>query len=387
MKRYDHYLFITVFLFFSCSDVKQGDLPVIPVDFVNNTVQQLPLSEISDSITAIELELTDESVINPRAIQRIIISDELVFIAQSSNILVFDRNGSFVRSFGSKGQGPGEYTEIQNMTIDEINKRLFVHSNTKIICYDWNGKVLMASSFSQGNSRKRLYDINYINHELLLISWSMGKEDEKGVFSHAEVYCLNDELHITDSCTLLKLYGSTGYSFGSTKDYILISDSTVYLYYPFSTARVPNSTLTGMVPQLKSVIRDTLYRYENNQLVPGIKLKFKNDGIDIDGYMFINLVSVYRSSRYIFAEYFDYSKGRNDNDAYSLHIFCYDTKTGKGYRVVNDSWYTDDINQIERVHIRPFQSNSEIFYYWYTNMKPDDREEPNPTLYIGTLKK
>ena len=49
--------------------------------------------------------------------------------------------------------------------------------------------------------------------------------------------------------------------------------------------------------------------------------------------------------------------------------------------------YTDDIHGIEeRVEIRPLTSDSEYFYYWYTNMKPDDREEPNPTLYIGKLK-
>jgi len=50
--------------------------------------------------------------------------------------------------------------------------------------------------------------------------------------------------------------------------------------------------------------------------------------------------------------------------------------------------YIDDIDKIEqRKKIRPLNFNSEIFYYWHTHMNEGDLEEPNPTLYIGTLKK
>ena len=49
--------------------------------------------------------------------------------------------------------------------------------------------------------------------------------------------------------------------------------------------------------------------------------------------------------------------------------------------------YKDDIHELEYLReIRPFNTNPELFYYWYTHMKPDDLEEPNPTLYIGKLK-
>ena len=385
MKQYYYYLLISGFLLFSCTEVKEGDLPVIPVDIVNNTVSQLPLSEIAETITAIELELTDESLIHPKYIKRIILSDDMVIIAQTSNIFIFNRNGKFIRSIGSKGQGPGEYMEIRNMAFDEKNKRLFVNSNTEIICYDLQGKVIKESPFFQLNGEKVIVDINYFNNELLLISWSMGKEDENGFFDHAEIHRLNDDLQITESCTILKFYGSTSRSFSAAENYILILNSIVYLYYPFSKA-VPLEYV-GKRKQEKSVLRDTLYRYGNNQLIPDLKLKFKKNGIDAEGYMFIKLINVYRSSRYIFAEYHNYKEGRNDNDLYTLHVFCFDTKTGKGYRVMQDSRYTDDINQVERVTIRPFHTNPEMFYYWHTHMKPDDLEEPNPTLYIGKLKK
>jgi hypothetical protein len=88
---------------------------------------------------------------------------------------------------------------------------------------------------------------------------------------------------------------------------------------------------------------------------------------------------MYRSSRYVFAVY-----GNNAENIF--YRFCYDTRTGKGYNM--EDGFTDDIHQIEkRVSIHPFNLNTEMFYFWYTHMKPDDLEEPNPTLYIGKLKK
>jgi len=130
-----YYLFLaSSFLLFSCSSkTKQYDLLEISVDI--KVGESLPLSKISEEITAIELEFTDESIINPEPnkLKRIILTDDYVFLAQTEKIFVFDRNGKFIRSIGSKGQGRGEYTRIRNFAIDETNKRLFINFGRKII--------------------------------------------------------------------------------------------------------------------------------------------------------------------------------------------------------------------------------------------------------------
>ena len=135
------------------------------------------------------------------------------------------------------------------------------------------------------------------------------------------------------------------------------------------------------------VLRDTLYRLEDNHLIPELKLKFRNDGIDGYGDKIINLFNLYRSSRYIFANYVYNPNNRERNTEFpKTSYFCHDTKTGKGYNMLGG--YTDDIHGIEEhVEIRPLTSDSEYFYYWYTHMNPNNSEEPNPTLYIGKLKK
>jgi hypothetical protein len=166
---------------------------------------------------------------------------------------------------------------------------------------------------------------------------------------------------------------------GRFSDFIVKNGTSIYVY--------PNEVYSKWDAPNVKVLRDTLYRLEHNQLIPELKLKFRNDGFDGYGDKIIDLYNLYRSSRYIFA-YYQYNpnnRERNTERAKRYH-FCYDTKTGQGYNMQDG--YKDDIHGIEeRVFIHPLSTDSEYFYYWYTHMNPNDLEEPNPTLYIGKLKK
>jgi len=368
MKRY--FLFITIFPFvlLSCSKTKQVNLLEIPVDIDQNS--SFPLSEISENITKIDLEFSDESLINPDMIQRITVTENDIIIAEMSKILIFNKDGKFVRSIGSRGQGPGEYNHIMSMAMDEKNKRLFIVSSGpwKIICYDMDGNFL--KEFATHSMFEYIVDINYINGDLLLINQNTGEESETGRFTSSTVYRLTDDFRVTDSCIIRKNVNVFIFSF-LYKDFILKGNTSVNLYYCESYGKTN--------PPREVVVRDTLYRFERNRLVPELTLKFKNNGIDGGGNKFIDPYSIFRSSRYVFSIYENYKNGNR-------YYFCFDTKTGKGYNMQDG--FTDDINGIDkRVSIRPFNYDTEMFYYLYTYIKPDDFEEKNPTLYIGKLKK
>ena len=369
MKRYYFFLLFGC-LFFSCSNhTKNGALTEIPVDIDQNS--SLPLSEITEEIKAIALEMTDESLIDPDRIKRVFLCNDDVIVSERDRIFRFKADGKFERLIGSKGQGPGEYILIRNLAMDEKNRRLFVNGNTKIICYDLDGNLLNEFlNIQQYNGL--IIDMNYINDELLILVEYIGRKDNKGLFNHSVLYRLNDDFKITDSCAIRDTYFERpGFYTQKFENFILQENSRVYLYYP-------DLYLNEQKPA-EIVLRDTLYYVENNYLVPELKLKFRDNGIDGSGNKFIQLMNVYRSSRYLFAVY-----GNTLNNNY--YQFCYDMKIGKGYNMQDG--FTDDIHQIEeRITVFPLSTDSEQFYYWHTHIKPNEFEEPNPTLYIGKLKK
>ena len=362
------FIFSVSILFFSCnSNTKNRELLEIPVDIDQNI--SLPLSEITEELTSIELELTDESLINPDMNIRVISFENNIFVAESNKILVFNREGKFVRSIGSRGQGPGEYNFIMSMALDERNERLFIISSGpwKILCYDFSGKIL--KELSANSILGYAVDINYVNDEILVIDNKVGGNVEEGILSSSILFRFSNEFKVIDSCIIQKNFDKSFSSFNKT-DFILKNGKSVIIY-------CSEQYREKFAPR-EIVLRDNLYRLEKSQLVPDLKLKFKNDGIN-GGNKFIDPHNIYRSSRYIFSIYDNYTKGNR-------YCFCYDTKTGTGYNMQDG--YTDDINGIDKpVQIRPFNFDTEMFYYLHTHMKPDDLEEPNPTLYIGKLKK
>ena len=352
---------IAVCLFCSCNESKNDELTGIPVDIEQNV--PLPLSTIADEIVAIELEMTDESLINTDNIQRVLFSDKNIIIAERLKIYVFNRDGKFIRSIGSRGQGPGEYRTIVNLTMDEKNNSLFVNCFNKIICYDLEGKFLKEKRMDQ-----YIKDMNFVNGELFIIGEDYG-ENSKGFFFNSVMYKLNNDLQITDSLPIRDTYFKMEvFNTSTLAGIILLRRDTFMSLYLADINKYP----------LVNVLRDTLYHVENNLLIPDVKLNFKNNGIS-NGEKFIELYNMYRSSRYVFALY---ANIQNEN----FYYFCFDTKTGTGYNMQDG--YKDDIHQIgDRQTIRPLSSDTEMFYYLHTHMKPGDLEEPNPTLYIGKLKK
>ena len=352
-------------LFYSCNDSKnKGEKE----EFTNITINieqdvLLPISTIAEKIETIELEMTDESLINPDRIQRILITDDNIIVLESFQTLVFNRRGKFIRSIGQRGQGPGEFIFLlYNIAIDEKNKNLFLNTTSKIICYDLNGKFLKEREMNT------IHDINFINNELLVFVANYRKNDSKGFITNSIIYKLNNDLQIIDSIPVQNTYFDERPEemIYESPELILYRDTFVSFYLAKYYFEIN-----------KPLLHDTLYNLRNNCLIPELKLDFNNDKIENNWNTFINISNIYRSSRYIFSNYYQKRK---------KFQFCFDTKTGKGYNMQDG--FIDDVNGLEQpVQIRPFSLDTERFYYWHTHMKPDDLEEMNPTLYIGTLKK
>lgn len=111
-----------------------------------NTEQQLRLSEIADTVEVILLEQTDESDI--ARVERIIPYKDKYYIMSSigfsnGRVHIFDKYGNFIQEIDKRGGGPGEYADLQDISIDSKNEELIFMTQPKgIYRYDLQGNFI-----------------------------------------------------------------------------------------------------------------------------------------------------------------------------------------------------------------------------------------------------
>jgi hypothetical protein len=61
-------------------------------------------------------------------------------VSDGNRLLLFAKNGKFIRQIGSAGRGPGEYSRIGDFIVDEKSHEIYVLSGRIVLTYDINGK-------------------------------------------------------------------------------------------------------------------------------------------------------------------------------------------------------------------------------------------------------
>lgn len=354
---------VVVLLFGTCNSKDYGnDFTVLSVNIDENAA--LPMSEIAENIQAIELELTDESLIRSHVILRVIVDGEHIFVAENRKIMLFDSNGKFIRQIGSIGQGPGEFVSVSDIAVDSKNKLIYISTSIKkkILCYDYEGKFIKESpnDFIESNSTSNY--IYFFDNELMILSETY-KKSEDGLINSISLlkldqdFVISKRIHIREQKIVAywtnPLYSNVLSRDGKNDEYLYFYDTSPTLFVP-----------------------DTLYQLKDDRLTSNLKLEFNHPTISGEKKN-VYLMNICKSQRYVYTYYM-----YDPNSSYYQYI--YDTKTGKGYN--SKIGLTDDIHTGETFAIRPLANTSENFFYLHTNMNDDATEEPNPTLYIGTLK-
>ena len=122
-------------------EVRDGhELTVCNLELIEDTID-LPLSYFVEDLQMVKLDNRDEALVGKG---RVFVSDNYLLVTKSSNVpyKLFRRDGSFVGTVGSIGQGPGEYTMIYDVQIDEKSGRIYMlpWNATSILVYDLQGK-------------------------------------------------------------------------------------------------------------------------------------------------------------------------------------------------------------------------------------------------------
>ena len=102
--------------------------------------KEIALSELADDITYIPLD--NSFPINMIYYPRYFIGDNIYLSERQSGVMIFDRNGRFIKKVGSKGRGPGEYAFCVNFSVDERSGTICVMDANVIKVYSKTGRFL-----------------------------------------------------------------------------------------------------------------------------------------------------------------------------------------------------------------------------------------------------
>jgi len=138
------------FLFYQCRqksyhadsvDVDGNKLIVCNISSIVDSID-VPLSTLIDNCEYIPLETTDSSLFE--RVYHVGVSDNYIAVHSYGRhpVKLFNRQGKFIRNIGSIGRGPGEFTSLNGIQIDEPNNRLYLTPFAGaefIIAYDLDG--------------------------------------------------------------------------------------------------------------------------------------------------------------------------------------------------------------------------------------------------------
>lgn len=140
-------LLLLSILISSCKDEKNSaTTKVTKIDFSESykSVGKIDLSEIAKNIEYIPLETTSSLILDEidKPNENIkFFNNSLLIRDRSDELYMFNLSGKFLNKIGSKGKGPGEYPQIQNIEILLQKELIAVYSSmlNKVLLYKMDG--------------------------------------------------------------------------------------------------------------------------------------------------------------------------------------------------------------------------------------------------------
>lgn len=338
--------------FMTAMEKDDGPISSIPVNVKQN--HRLKLSEIAQEVKRIEPEFSEESILGRvRKIQ--VYKDSIFVLDQNDNLLVFDQEGKYHRQVGRSWKGLTGSRNFSDFTIDDRDGSLFISTaKNDILLVDKHNR-----SFSLSGVRPFLEGIYSIDGQLIVFSYQALEKTSLGLRNQTEMFICSLDSGNIDSLIVSRSYPKTSmFAFPTIYDFISQVDGNTYVYVP--------------VLDPETFVRDTVYQFHNNQLVPALKLKFSCEGeLDDAGVKTIWLSKVWLAGDYLFAEY-TYKKVK--------YLYNYNFNTEVGVNTKQGIY--DDIFNSGIIELRPLGNG--MFYY--THRKEGTEWEKNPDIFIGTFK-
>ena len=92
---------------------------------IQNKTEVLNVSQIAEDIEFLPLETTDECLLGDNIMNLVVTSMDIIIFDYEA-CYRFDRKGKFLNKIGVKGNGPGEYVKPMYVTVDTLNKWVYM---------------------------------------------------------------------------------------------------------------------------------------------------------------------------------------------------------------------------------------------------------------------
>jgi hypothetical protein len=333
---------LLIILLFSCNrsnNITTVD-ELIKIDLLSDAGMTLSnLSEIASEIQYIPLQTIDSSLIS--RIDKVVIQGDKIYVnIRGTDIICFDKIGTFVGRLSKVGRGPGEYTWIQDFDISSDNKKLILLSNGKVLLYNVNGNEF---TFSKSLD---LYE------GVLKISFIPGTDNilvSNGPWFGNET-SLNLVINLNRDTLLLKQncykYEKLGSGMRATNDAIQykLGDKVCFKEGFSDTIFYVNNKLDQLAPHLI---------LDSHGTVPPPKVRGDMEYAKAHSGEFSSVAVAYEVPRYIFY-YYMYKSTR--------HKIIYDKKSNKKYELALENAIVDDLNGGPNIDLNMQNCTGTYFY-------------------------
>ncbi len=136
---------------YSCSRENKpnhDDLEIYPL---KEKMSEIKLNQLFSKFDFISLETTDKALIGN--ISKLIVNGDNIFIldnSQAKTIFIFNTSGKFIRNIGKIGKGPGEYTNIEDFTIDKGTGNIAILAYpSMVLIYNTEGDFIKQKKLSE----------------------------------------------------------------------------------------------------------------------------------------------------------------------------------------------------------------------------------------------
>ncbi len=148
--------------------LENNDMHIIDIDNIE-PASNIKLSSYFSSLEFIPLETNNEALLG--RINKLHVYNDTLFILDktgSKGVFMFNRrDGSFLGRIGSIGSGPGEYSSLEDFTIDIENRRLYLLDSDRQQIYEYElGGCKYLTTVSLNAKANRSYNIQYWDNKV-----------------------------------------------------------------------------------------------------------------------------------------------------------------------------------------------------------------------------